>query len=143
MGLNKTQKRGRKQQKRQRRQQRKSQKGKRQQRKYTKKQQRRQQRKKTSFRKKRLLQKGGFVKPFLPELKNLFRAIPYKASENYHTLHPKPYPAPGNPEKVDINPHPAYDQYLRGQSKMVDPSIVLGPNLKHQFDDSIKWNKNM
>ena len=88
-------------------------------------------------------QRGGFVKPFYPEFKNLMAGIPYKISEHYHTLNPAPYPAPGNPEKVDINPHPAYDQFLRGNSKMIDPEEVLGTNLKQQFDNSIQANNSM
>lgn len=96
-----------------------------------------------SQRRNMIQQHGGFVKPFVPEFLNLMQSVPYKMSENYHTINPPAYPAPGNPDKVDINPHPAYDQYLRGNSKMVDPESVLGPNLKQQFDQSIKVNNSM
>ena len=88
-------------------------------------------------------QRGGFVKPFVPEFFNLMHSVPYKMNENYHTINPPAYPAPGNPDKVDINPHPAYDQFLRGNSKMVDPASVLGPNLRQEFDESIKVNNSM
>tara|TARA_B100000963_G_scaffold219251_1_gene191193 strand:+ start:2993 stop:3424 length:432 start_codon:yes stop_codon:yes gene_type:complete len=88
-------------------------------------------------------QKGGFVKPFIPEFKNLVRGIPVGISEHYHKINPEPYPAPGNPDKVDIDPHPAYDQYLRNTSKMIDPEQVLGPNLKRDFNESIKVNSKM
>lgn len=104
-------------------------------------------RKSTKNRKSRrrmIQQRGGFVNPFGPEIKNLItRDMPYKISEHYHKLNPAPYPAPGNPDKVDINPHPAYDQFLRGNSKMIDPADVLGPNLKQEFDQSIQVNNNM
>ena len=86
-------------------------------------------------------QKGGFVTPFFPEFKNLYRSIPYKISETHHILNPPPYPGPSNPEKGDINPHPAYDQYLRGHGEMLDPDIILGPNLADNFDESIKQTR--
>ena len=91
---------------------------------------------KRSFRKS-YKQKGGFVVPFIPDFKSLVRSVPYKMSSNYNTLNPPPYPAPSNPIKHDINPHPAYDQYLRGDNEMVDPEKVLGPNLSKTFDESI------
>lgn len=96
-----------------------------------------------SQRRNMIRQRGGFVKPFVPEFLNLVESVPYKMSENYHTINPPAYPAPGNPDKVDINPHPAYDQFLRGNSKMVDPESVLGPNLRQEFDESIKVNNTM
>ena len=107
------------------------------------KQRKQRQQKKQRQQRQQVQQKGGFVKPFIPEFKNLVRFGPYKASENYHTINPEPYPAPGNPSKVDINPHPGYDQYLRGNNRMLNPDEILGPNLKQEFDDSIKSNPNM
>ena len=86
-------------------------------------------------------QKGGFVTPFFPEFKNLYRSIPYKISETHHTFNPQPYPGPSNPTKGDINPHPAYDQYLRGHGDMLDPDVILGPNLADDFDESIKQTR--
>ena len=86
-------------------------------------------------------QKGGFVTPFFPEFKNLYRSIPYKISETHNTLNPQPYPGPSNPTKKDINPHPAYDQYLRGHGEMLDPDVILGPNLADDFDESIKQTR--
>ena len=86
-------------------------------------------------------QKGGFVTPFFPEFKNLYRSIPYKISETHHTLNPQPYPGPSNPTKGDINPHPAYDQYLRAHGEMLDPDVILGPNLADNFDESIKQTR--
>lgn len=86
-------------------------------------------------------QKGGFVTPFFPEFKNLYRSIPYKMSETHHILNPQPYPGPSNPTKGDINPHPAYDQYLRGHGDMLDPDVILGPNLADDFDESIKQTR--
>ena len=83
-------------------------------------------------------QKGGFVLPFVPDFKNLARSIPYSMTSNYNTLNPPPYTAPANPTKHDINPHPAYDQYLRGDNDMVDPEKLLGPNLSKTFDESIR-----
>lgn len=83
-------------------------------------------------------QKGGFVLPFVPDFRNLARSIPYTMKNNYNTLNPPPYTAPANPTKHEINPHPAYDQYLRGDNDMVDPEKLLGPNLSKTFDESIR-----
>lgn len=95
---------------------------------------------KRSFRKS-YKQKGGFVLPFVPDVKNLARSIPYGMTSNYNTLNPPAYPAPANPLEIQ-NPHPAYDQYTRGNNEMINPEKILGPNLSKTFDESIKVTPN-
>ena len=82
-------------------------------------------------------QKGGFVTPFIPEGKNLLRYFPYKFSETRNTINPPNVPGPSN-VKGPINPHPAYDQYLRGNGNMINPESVMGPKLPQIFDINIK-----
>ena len=92
---------------------------------------------KRSIKRQNYKQNGGFVTPFIPEGKNLLRYFPYKFSETNNTFNPPNVPGPSN-VKGPINPHPAYDQYLRGNGNMIDPESAMGPKLPQIFDVSIK-----
>lgn len=92
---------------------------------------------KRSIKRQNYKQNGGFVTPFIPEGKNLLRYFPYKFSETSNTFNPPNVPGPSN-IKGAINPHPAYDQYLRGNGNMIDPESAMGPKLPQIFDVNIK-----
>lgn len=101
-----------------------------------KKQNRYKQKRRTFRKRKSYKQRGGFVVPFIGEGYNLSRGAEYQLQSAYNLHNPPPYAAPSNPTNV-VNPHPAYDQYVTNNGKMIDPKNEMGPRLPEVFDNSI------